>query len=238
MKKIICLLLVAQLAACAAYERYSVSFRPPKDYANYQDSSGLVVGAESFSDKTHAEKAFGFDIRKAGILPVQMVVDNKSGQSVDVVSGQTFLIDGTSRYWKILSNREAVDRIKKASDSGAIASSAGKGSAWRTTALAMMDLAMQIVSGRDRDTTPVKGGGEGVTTVSGTGKAGDDKQREIKIAEDVRDKGIEGRILSANSLARGFIFFPGEVSSVSELRLQIKFRDSGRIQTLNLKLNN
>jgi hypothetical protein len=198
------------------------------------------VGAESFAEKSIAEKAFGFDIRAAGLLPVKIVIDNKSAQGIEVISGQTFLIDGANRYWKILTNREAVERVKKATDSGGIISGTGKGVAWRTAASSLMDLAIGIVSRRDLASSVVKGNvlsGAGGAVFDGASKTGDDKQQEIKIAEAIREKGVEGKIMPAESLASGFIFFSGEVSSVSELRLQIKSRDSGRIQTLNLKLN-
>jgi hypothetical protein len=85
----------------------------------------------------------------------------------------------------------------------------------------------------------VKGGvlgGAGGAVIGGASKAGDDRQRETKIADDVREKGIEGKVMPAESLASGFIFFPGEVSAAKELRLQVKFRGDGRLQTLNLKL--
>jgi len=240
MKKILCLLVIAaHLSACATYESKSVSFRPPQDYANYQNTSGLLVGAESFADSKQAEQAFGFDIRAAGLLPVQVVLDNKSGQGVEVVSGQTFLIDETNRYWKILTNREAADRVQKATDAGAIAGGAGKGAAYGAAAGALLGLAIGVVSGRDVGSAVVKGGvlgGAGGAVIGGANKAGDDRQREYKIADDVRDKGVEGKIMQSDSLASGFIFFPGEVSSAKELRLQIKFRGDGRVQTLNLKL--
>jgi len=240
MKKSICLLIIiAHLSGCATYESRSVSFRPPQDYANYQNTSGLQVGAESFADAKQAEQAFGFDIRAAGLLPVQVVIDNKSGQSVEVVSGQTFLIDETNRYWKILTNREAADRVQKATDAGAIAGGAGKGAAYGAAAGALLGLAIGVVSGRDVGSAVVKGGvlgGAGGAVIGGANKAGDDRQREYKIADDVRDKGVEGKIMQTESLASGFIFFPGEVSSAKELRLQVKFRGDGRIQTLNLKL--
>jgi hypothetical protein len=42
--------------------------------------------------------------------------------------------------------------------------------------------------------------------------------------------------MQADALASGFIFFPGEASSAKELRLQVRFRGDGRLQTLNLKL--
>ena len=240
MKKLICLLIiVAHLSACATYESRSVSFRPPQDYVNYQNTSGLQVGAESFADTKLAEQAFGFDIRAAGLLPVQVVIDNKSGQGVEVVSGQTFLIDDTNRYWKILTNTEAADRVQKATDTGAIASGAGKGAALGAAAGALLGLAIGIVSGRDVGSAVVKGGvlgGAGGAVIGGANKAGDDRQREYKITDDVREKGVEGKIMQAESLASGFIFFPGEVASAKELRLQIKFRGDGRVQTLNLKL--
>src|SRR5512133_577255 len=240
MKKSICLLIiVAHLSGCATYESKSVSFRPPQDYANYQDTSGLLVGAESFTDVKQAEQAFGFDIRSAGLLPVQVVIDNKSGQGVEVVAGQTFLIDDTNRYWKILTNNEAADRVQKATDTGAIAAGAGKGAAFGAAAGALFGLAIGIVSGRNVGSSVVKGGvlgGAGGAVIGGASKAGDDRKREYKITDDVRDKGVEGKIMQSDSLASGFIFFPGEVPSAKELRLQVKFRGDGRVQTLNLKL--
>ena len=240
MKKLITLLIIAaHLSACATYESKSASFRPPQDYANFQNTSGLQVGAESFADTKLAEQAFGFDIRAAGLLPVQVVIDNQSGQGIEVVSGQTFLIDETNRYWKILTNREAADRVQKATDSGAIAGGAGKGAAWGAAAGALMGLAIGVVSGRDVGSSVVKGGvlgGAGGAVIGGANKAGNDQQRDFKIADDIRDKGVEGKIMSPESLASGFIFFPGEVSSAKELRLQVKFRGDGRVQTLNFKL--
>ena len=240
MKKIIALLIIAShLAGCATYERRSVSFRPPQDYANTHDLAGLSVGAEAFVDKALAEEAFGFDIRGAGLLPVQVVMDNRSGQRVEVMSGQTFLIDSSNRYWKLLSNREAADRVQKATEAGRIGSGAGKGAAWGAAAGALLGLALGVVSGRNAAETAVKGGvigGAGGAIVGAAGKADEGRQREQQIAEDLREKGLEGKVLTAETLASGFIFFPGEAATAQELRLQLKFRDTGRVQTINLKL--
>lgn len=239
MKKIICILVIAaHLSACATYESRSVSFRPPQDYGNSQDVSGLIVGAEAFADQKLAEEVFGFDIRGTGLLPVQVAMDNKSGQGVEVVAGQTFLIDSSNRYWKVLTNREAAERVEKATQSGSIGKGAGKGAAWGAAAGALLGLAIGIVSGRNAGSAAVKGGvlgGAGGAVIGGAGKAGDDREREYKIADDVREKGVEGKIMPAEALASGFIFFPGEAESARELRLQVRFRNTGRVQTLNLK---
>lgn len=240
MKKLICLLVIAaHVSACATYENKSVSFRPPQEYANYQDADGLLVGAEPFADKKQAEDAFGFDIRAAGVLPVQIVMDNRSGQGIEVVTGQTFLVDGSNRYWKLLSNREAAERVQKATEAGAITSGAGKGAAWGAAAGAILGLALGVVSGRNVGEAVVKGGvlgGAGGAVIGGASKAGEDQQREYKISDDVRDKGMEGKVMASDNLASGFIFFPGEAESVKDLRLQLKYRNTGAIKTINLRL--
>lgn len=240
MFKFICLLLIAtHLTACATYENRSVSFRPPHDYINFQDTGGLAVGAEAFGDKKLAENAFGFDIVGAGVLPVQIVLDNRSGQAVEVVAGQTFLIDGSNRYWKILSNQEAIGRLQKSTEVGAIGSGAGRGAAFGAAAGALLGLAIGIVTGHNVGGAVVKGGvigGAGGALIGGADKAGDDRQREHKIANDVREKGVEGRIMQAEALANGFIFFPAEAETAKELRLQFRFRDSGIVKTVNLRL--
>ncbi len=239
MKKLICILTIStQLFACATYENRAVSFRPPQDYINYQDVTGLKVGAEAFVDPKQAKDAFGFDVRAAGLLPVQVVLDNKSGQRVEVVSGQTFLIDDTNRYWKILTTKEAVDRVEKATQAGAIGSGAGKGALYGAAVGSILGLALGIVSGRNVGEAALKGGALGAAggaVIGGASKAGDAKEREYKISDDVRDKGIEGKVYPPETLASGFIFFPGEAPSARELRLQVRMRESGRVQTLNLK---
>ena len=239
MKKIICMLLIAaHISACATYENRAVSFRPPQDYINYKDASGLQVGAEAFADEKLAGETFGFNIRAAGVLPVQVVMDNRSGQEVEIVSGQTFLVDASNGYWKILSNKEAVDRIEKATQAGTIGSGAGKGAAYGAAAGALLGLAIGIVSGRHVGSAVVKGGvlgGAGGAVIGGASKAGDERSLEYKIADDMREKGIEGKVIPVESLADGFIFFPGEAATAKELRLQVRFRASGKVQTLSLR---
>jgi len=199
---------------------------------------GLMVGAESFVEKAQAEEAFGFDVRGAGLLPLQLVMDNKSGQSVEVVSGQTFLVDDTNRNWKLLTNREAAERVQRATESGVITSGAGKGAAWGAAAGAILGLALGIVSGHNVGEAVIKGGvlgGAGGAIIGGASKS-DDRRQEYQIANDIREKGIEGKIMREEALATGFIFFPGEVKSAKELRLQLRFRGDNKIQTITLKL--
>jgi len=240
MKKILCALLVAaQMSACATYENRVAPFRPPQEYSNYQNLSGLMVGGEAFHEQIKAKETFGFDIRGTGVLPVQVVIDNRSGQGVEIVSGQTILVDTNNGYWKILSNSEAVERVERGTQGGAVAGGAGKGAAYGAAAGALLGLAVGIVSGRGVGEAAVKGGvlgGAGGAVIGGASGSEADRGRGFRIAEDLREKGVEGKVIPNGSLASGFIYFPGEAPSVRELRLQVRFRGTGTVETLFLKL--
>lgn len=83
--------------ACTAYKTQYVGFRPPADYPNSVIATGVNVGAEAFAEQAAAREAFGFDIKGAGLLPVQVVMDNRSGGEVEVIADQTFLVDSNNR---------------------------------------------------------------------------------------------------------------------------------------------
>ncbi|HEY6006901.1 MAG TPA: glycine zipper family protein, partial [Geobacteraceae bacterium] len=137
------------LSGCATYTRQYAAFRPPEAYANRQVVDGVSVAAEAYPDKEAAEKAFGFDVRGAGVLPVQLVLDNTSGQSLEMVSSQTFLEDDNGGYWTIMPNHVAVDRIDKFTQGGAMAAGAGKGAVVGAVAGGILGAAIGIVSGHN-----------------------------------------------------------------------------------------
>lgn len=234
---LLCLLLL-NISACATYERKSLSFKPPTEYLNYRDIAGVQVGGEAYADRAGGEEVFGFDIIKAGILPVQVVIDNKSGDAVEVVTGQTFLIDDTNRYWKLLSARDAVDRVQRATEAGWITSGAGRGAAWGAAAGALLGLAIGIASGHDIGGAIIKGGvlgGAGGAVIGGSSKSGEKRKLEYQIVDDLREKGLEGKQLGRDALASGFIFFPAEAKTAKELRLQLLYKSDNSIKTVNLR---
>jgi hypothetical protein len=87
---------------CTSYERQVVPFKLPENTHNAVSFNGAVIAARSFSNTNEAREAFGFDIRSAGILPVQVVFDNKSEHPLMIIPEQTFLIDEESNVWPIL----------------------------------------------------------------------------------------------------------------------------------------
>lgn len=223
MKRYACMLITALLlAACAAKSR-TVAFRPPGDFYSYQNVLGLKVGAELFEDEKQAEEAFGFNIRAAGLLPMQLVLDNRTGQGVDIIAGQTFLVDENNRYWRVLSVKDAMARVQKYT--------VGKGAGKSISPSQLQRLAFKVVSGS----------AEGVAIVAepaasdATGKSGQDQNGESTGGEEYRHQDLEGKVMFAETLASGIVYFPGEVPSPRELRLQVKYRGENRYKTINLK---
>jgi len=76
-------------------------------------------------------------------------------------------------------------------------------------------------------------GGAGGAVYGGT-KGGTDSGKRWTIADDIREKGLEGKIIPPQALANGFLFFPAEAKTAKELRLQLREKDSAQVHTLTL----
>jgi hypothetical protein len=228
--------LLLGLFACTPYKTQYVGFRPAADYPNNVVAGGVTIGAEAYADQTAAKEAFGFDVKKAGLLPVQVVMDNRSGDQVQVVLDQTFLVDDNNRYWNLISNRAAVERVTKATQSGEIFAGAGKGAGWGAATGAVLGAAFGVLTGESVAEAAGKGavvGAAGGAVYGGAQKGADPKQPRT-IADDLRDKGLEGKTIPSQSLANGFLFFPAEAQTARELRLQMREIQSGNLYTISL----
>lgn len=241
MKKIIAgiMLPVFLLAGCTTYKSQFVSFRPPEAYANKQQVDGIAIGGEAYADTVAAEDAFGFDIRGAGLLPVQLVMNNQSGKTLEIVSGQTFLVDADGRYWQVVPNNTAIDRLESSTQLASFfGKGAGKGALLGAAGGAILGAALGIVSGKSVGEALGKGAAIGAAggAVIGGVKEGTSEEREYRITDDIRAKGLEGKAIPNENLANGFIFFPGEAKSAKELRIQLKERETGQLHAVSLKL--
>lgn len=239
MKKVAYLILpIFLISGCTAYKTQFTGFRPAEEYANVQVVAGVTIGGEAYAEKDAAENAFGFDIRGAGILPVQVVLNNNSGKSLELVSTQTFLVDAENRYWNIIPNNTAIDRIEKSTQLAAfLGKGAGKGAILGAIGGTVIGAALGIVSGRSVGEAALKGGAAGAAAgaVIGGVKEGTSTEREYSITEDLKAKGIEGKVVPDQHMANGFIFFPGEAKTAKELRMQIREKETGKVHNVVLR---
>lgn len=232
---------LAIFSGCVSYERQVAPFKLPENTSNAVSFNGAAIAARSFSKTKEAKEAFGFDIRAAGLLPVQVVFDNKSNHSLIIISEQTFLIDDEGNVWPILDQNLAYDRVSKATELGQIIPEATKSGLLLGAAGAVIGAAIGIVTGTNVGEAAGKGAaiGGAAGLISGGGY-GFDEHYEIvqsKIKEDLQSRSLQYRQIKPGELAYGFIFYPGEAKTAKVLRLQLKSKDTGEISTFNMKLH-
>jgi len=226
------------LAACTSYRSQEVSFRSPSSLPNMQVVSGAQVAAQAYADKKTAKEAFGFDIRAAGLLPVQVVIDNLGSESLFMVPEQTFLVDAAGGMWNLLERRVAYERLEKSSEYARVAKGAGRSSVFGAAGGALVGAAIGVLSGHNVGDAALKGaalGGAGGAVIGGGQELGSDESAR-QISRDLANKELENKAVEAGMLAHGFLFFPGEAPSAAALRLQLEAQPGGQVYTLTLPL--
>ncbi len=82
-------LLVFGTACATAHKAQPLPFRAPASYANAVRMAGATLAAEAFSEPEKAKEAFGFDVRGAGMLPVEIIFDNEGPHTFEINPAQT-----------------------------------------------------------------------------------------------------------------------------------------------------
>lgn len=214
--------------SCTIYESREVAFRPPDQYANVQIVAGANLAAESYGDKERAKQIFGFDIRGAGLMPVQVVIENRGNARLELIPDQTFLVDQSGGYWQLLDRRTAYKRVEDSTEFGTIAKGAGRTAVLGAAAGALVGLAVGVLGrgniGEDIGRGAVIGASGGA--IAGGVEAGTSGDVERQIARDLANKELINRVVEPGTLASGFLFFPGEAPDGGQLRVQLRDVDT------------
>jgi hypothetical protein len=238
--KILALMTITMfVAACAtAYKAKPLPFRAPSSYSNAVVVAGATVAAEAFADRQKAKEAFGFDVRGAGMLPVEVVFDNEGPHSFRINAGQTFLEDDKGNLWPILDDKTAYDRTTKYAQTKQIFKEGAYGGFLGATAGAVIGAAIGIVGGERVGEAIGKGAALGAAagaTIGGVKGGTEANEARRTIINDLNKKSLENKPI-ARGLVYGFLFFPGEAQSAKELRLQLLETDTGGTYVLRLIL--
>jgi hypothetical protein len=82
--------LAAYLSACQSYQRQAIPAKMPSSYPNATEIASATIAAKIYDDKNEAETFYGFDIVGTGVIPVQLIFDNKGIHSITIIASQTF----------------------------------------------------------------------------------------------------------------------------------------------------
>jgi len=223
-------LLVFILAACStAYKAKPLPFKTPDAFPNSQKALGTVIAAKAYSDAKEAKETFGFNIREAGMLPVQIVFDNQNSHTIEIDPSQTFLEDNENNLWPILEKNFAYERATKYAQTKKIFKEGAYNAFLGATAGALIGAAVGVVSGENVAEAAGKGAAVGAAAGGVMGGAGAHTANDANkvITNDLRQKSLQSKSIEPNSLAHGIIFFPGEAKSAKQLRLKIIDVDTG-----------
>jgi hypothetical protein len=233
---ILCLGLL--FGGCSPYSQQVVPFKMPAGYPNMTQVAGIQIGARAYNDPSEAQNVFGFDVRGAGLFPVQVVLDHRGSSPVEINPTQTFLVDYQNNLWPVLEKRLVYDRVTKHSELAGIGTGAAKHGLLGAAAGALIGAAIGIVTKGGIGEAAGMGAAVGAAagaTMGGAAAYGSDKSGQ-DISSDLRNKSLDNRPIRPLEIVHGFIFFPGEASSAKELRIQFIEVGTGRIFNLALPL--
>lgn len=230
----------ALLVSCMTYENRIPPVPLPSSNRDHVDVEGARVAAEAYADPEQAEQAFGFDIRKAGLLPVRLLIDNQSASVVRVNPQQTFLIDQDAQAWPLLTGEQAHNRVASAMQFGTLMGNAARGAAWGAGAGALTSFAIGMIlyggfgDGLSNNLPEHAAAGAGVGAIVGGGQ--DSQDLEDRIRRDLIGKSLRNQRLQPGELAYGYLFFPGKEEARSAKILRIGLELDGYPQVVNLPL--
>jgi len=224
------------LSACSThtYTQQVVPFKLPMAYPNVTAAGGADIAAKAYDDPDEASKAFDFNMIGSGVLPVQIIFDNKGTHALEIVPSQTFLVDATGNLWPILDQNMAYDRIQKKTEMSKVLPGAAKGGVLGAAAGAVLGAAIGIVTRTNVGSAAGMGAAVGgaIGGVAGGTKGAMDTDPQVRIREDLNRRSLENRPVRPSEIAYGFVFFPAEATKAKELRLQVREVDTGVRHTL------
>jgi hypothetical protein len=234
------LLVGAAVLGCARYHAQPVPFKLPASYANAQDIAGISVAAEAFADSKKARRAFGFDARRAGLLPVQVVFDHHGDRPVRINPAQSFLEDSEGNLWPVLEDHFAYERVTRFVETHEMFREGAYRGAMGAVAGAVVGAAVGVVTGNFGEAVgkgAAVGAGAGAVLGGVKGATTDAEEARDHVMDDFESKSLENRPIAPGQIAYGFLFFPGEAPSARRLRLQLIEEETNALHTLTFVLS-
>jgi hypothetical protein len=219
-----------------SYKAKPLPFKSPDSYGNTVTIGRATIGAKAWDDRQSATSAFGFDIIGAGMLPVQVVVDNQDSGALKINGKQSFIEDDKGNLWPVLSQPLAYARATRYTQTEQTFKQGAYGGFLGAAAGSVIGAAVGIVTGDNVAEAAGKGAAAGAAAGAALGGAMGfgDNSAQSAVSADLREKSLENRAITAGSLAHGFLFFPAEAGRARQLRLQVVDEASGAVYVREL----
>jgi hypothetical protein len=223
------------LASCATYEYRAVPVRPISSYPGQASVGGAQIGALAFYDSRVLADNFGFDLKKAGVVPVQVMISNHSGSTVTVLEGAR-MEDVNGNQWELLPSEIVFHRINDYTE-GSLDGRAGvrRTLTWGLAG-AIVGAAVGAVGGTNIGEAAAKGAAVGgaAGAASSLMGAGTEQDTSEDVVRDFSARTMEHRSVQPGTEVSGLLYFPAEAAQPRRLILPLSAGGYSHTATLNL----
>ncbi|MDR2200076.1 MAG: hypothetical protein LBR53_11620 [Deltaproteobacteria bacterium] len=209
--------------ACAPQYRYKpIPVKALEDYPGKASADGVTVGAEAFYDSARLAELFGFDLKKAGVVPVQIKIRNSGTKTVTVEPGST-LTDAKGLTWEVLPSSVVFQRIDEYTSGGLSMGQGAKRTLLWGLAGAVVGAAVGVATG----TSVGEGAGKGAAVGGAMGAStailgmGPEEDTSGDVVRDFSSRSIDHASIAPGEEASGFLYFPAESAAPENLRLNL-----------------
>jgi hypothetical protein len=223
----IAVLALVAVAACAPrYEFKPVPVRPIDSFANLVHFAGGVVGANPIHDSGELTKIFGFDLKKAGVIPVQIAVRNDRPNGALTLTKAT-LLDSDGLLWEVLPSDVVVRRIDEHTSGGLTGEQGLRRSLLWGLAGGVLGAAVGVVGGTSVGEAAAKGAAAGaaIGITSSIAQAGTETSDARDIQRDFSTRNIDHATINPGESANGLLYFPAEAARPARLSLGFRAPD-------------
>ncbi len=226
----ILILILFFFATCSRYNYTVTPFKLPEAAKNKVIFfNNIYVSAKIIKDS----KKVGFDIKGAKVLPVMLGIDNKGDKPATILPSQCFIIDYNNNAWPILKTEQLAERVKNKVIVGQTVSGAKNPAILGALLGAVGGFAVAIATDKSVGESVGKGAAIGAAAGAVYGAAEKYPQVKNKISEDLENKSIDLKTILPNQLSYGFLYFPGEIKSIKELRIALQVGNKIEVKTIH-----
>jgi hypothetical protein len=188
------------------------------------------IGAAAYSRPGQLKAVFGFDLMRAGVLPVQARVENYSTTaSIVLLEAVVTGLDGQS--WEALPSGVVYDRINRHTSGGLSGEQGVRRTLLWGLAGGILGAAVGAVSGTNVGAAAGKGaavGGALGAASSIAGAASDDGGAYMDIQRDFSGRSLDHATIPPERTANGLFYFPAECGDPVRLSLTVRVGNETR----------
>lgn len=240
-RKHILIILAASIVLLAILWAYPAYRSPPipqarlrlDDQDTWTELADTRLVPRVFEDAAAARRTFGFDIRRAGLLPVRVEIENRGAHPVRLNPPQTFLVDRQGLAWPLLIAGQARDRLAEALGEKKASGGIPAASLWIAEAPVLTEFAMEVAVKPGSDAAPPGSWQDWLGRLLGEARESlENRSRRALLTRFLRNPAVP-----AGESAVGYLFFPGREDEVREAEsLRLAVEQNGRVQVARIAL--